>query len=221
MPKPPKGRTVVVGAGKGAAQLARAFEKLWHGPLGGTVVTRYGYAVPCRRIEVLQASHPVPDAAGLAASDRLFEAVRGLGPDDLVVALICGGGSSLLPAPQEGLTLDDEIALNKVLLASGAPIAAMNAIRKQVSRIKGGRLAAAAAPARVVSLVVSDIPGDDPALVASGPTMPDVSGRAEALAAIARYRIVLPDQHRASTLPRRGRKRRNRMIRSSPGTKPM
>lgn len=194
MPPAPKGRTVVVGAGKGAAQLARAFEKLWHGPLAGTVVTRYGYRVPCERIEVLEAAHPVPDAAGLAASERLFEAVRDLGPDDLVVALICGGGSSLLPAPQDGLTLEDEIALNKALLASGAPISAMNAIRNQVSRIKGGRLAAAAAPARVVSLVVSDIPGDDPALVASGPTVPSASGRAEALAAVARYRIALPER---------------------------
>ena len=194
MPAPPKGRTVIVGAGKGAAQLARAFERLWPGPLSGTVVTRYGYAVPCERIEVLEAAHPVPDAAGLAAAERLFDVVGGLGPDDLVVALICGGGSSLLPAPQDGLTLDDEIALNRVLLASGAPIAAMNAIRKQVSRIKGGRLAAAAAPARVVSLVVSDIPGDDPALVASGPTVPDPSGRAEALAAIGRYRIAVPER---------------------------
>ncbi len=194
MPKPPRGRTVVVGAGKGAAQLARAFERLWAGgTLSGVVVTRYGYAVPCEHIEVLEASHPVPDSAGLAATGRLFEAVRGLGPDDLVVALICGGGSALLPAPQEGLTLDDEIALNRALLASGAPISAMNAVRKQVSRIKGGRLAAAAAPARVVSLVVSDIPGDDPALVASGPTVPDPSGRAEALAAIERYRMLLPD----------------------------
>ncbi len=192
LPQAPKGHTVVVGAGKGAAQLAAAFETLWDGPLGGVVVTRYGYVAPCERIEVLEAAHPVPDAAGLAASERLFEAVRGLGPDDLVVALVCGGGSSLLPAPQDGLTLDDEIALNRALLASGAPISAMNAIRNQVSRIKGGRLAAAAAPARVVSLVVSDIPGDDPALVASGPTVPSTSGRAEALAAVERYRIALP-----------------------------
>jgi len=193
LPEEPKGRTVVIGAGKGAAQLARAFENQWKGPLTGTVVTRYGYAVPCERIEVLEAAHPVPDEAGLAATERLFERVAGLGADDLVVALICGGGSSLLPAPPQGLGLDDEIALNQALLASGAPISAMNAIRKHVSRVKGGRLAAAASPARVVSLVVSDIPGDDPALVASGPTVPDAAGRQDALTAIARYGISLPD----------------------------
>lgn len=192
MPERPKGRTVVVGAGKGVAQLARAFEAAWDAPLSGVVVTRYGYAAPCERIEVLEASHPVPDAAGLAATGRLFDAVKDLGPDDLVVALVCGGGSSLLPAPPEGLTLEDEMALNRALLASGAPISAMNTIRKHVSRIKGGRLAAAASPARVVSLVVSDIPGDEPAFVASGPTVPEPSGRADALAAIARYRIALP-----------------------------
>ncbi len=194
LPDPPKGRTVVIGAGKGAAQMAQAFETLWTAPYSGTVVTRYGYAAPTDQIQVIESNHPVPDAAGLAASDALFEAVQGLGPDDLVIALICGGGSALLPAPPDGLTLEDEIALNEALLASGAPISAMNAIRKMVSRIKGGRLAAAAAPARVVSLVVSDVPGDDPAQVASGPTVPDASGRAQALAAISDYRIVLPDR---------------------------
>ncbi|WP_273699554.1 DUF4147 domain-containing protein, partial [Paracoccus sphaerophysae] len=168
LPEPPRGRTVVIGAGKGAAQLAAAFEALWDGPLQGVVVTRYGYACPTRAIRVIEAAHPVPDAAGLAASAALFDAVRGLGPDDLVVALICGGGSSLLPMPPGDLTLEDEAALNRALLASGAPISVMNAIRKQVSGIKGGRLAAAAHPARVVSLVVSDVPGDDPAQVASG-----------------------------------------------------
>ena len=194
LPERPKGRTVVIGAGKGAAQLAAAFEDLWDGPLEGVVVTRYGYACPTRQIRVLEAAHPVPDKAGLAATDALFKAVSGLGPDDLVVALICGGGSALLAAPAAGLTLEDEVALNKALLASGAPIGAMNAIRKQISRIKGGRLAAAAHPARVVSLIVSDVPGDDPAQVASGPTVPDDVGRAEALRAVRDHAIDLPDR---------------------------
>ncbi|WP_319825014.1 glycerate kinase [Thalassovita sp.] len=194
LPDRPKGRTIVVGAGKGAAQLAAAFEDLWDGPLEGVVVTRYGYACPCRTIQVLEAAHPVPDPAGLAASDALFSAVSGLTPDDLVVALICGGGSALLAAPSDGLTLQDEVDLNRALLASGAPISAMNAVRKQVSRIKGGRLAAAAHPARVVSLIVSDVPGDDPAQVASGPTVPDNVGRAQALAAVRDFGIDLPDR---------------------------
>ena len=196
LPEPPKGRTVVIGAGKGAAQLAQAFESLWDGPLTGVVVTRYGYGAPCRQIEVLEAAHPVPDKAGLAASQALFDAVQGLGPDDLVVALVCGGGSSLLPSPPEGLTLADEQALNQSLLASGAPISVMNAIRKHVSAIKGGRLAAAAHPARVVSLIVSDVPGDDPAQVASGPTVPDAVSRQQALDLIAAYGIDLPQSIR-------------------------
>lgn len=193
LPEKPRGRTVVIGAGKGAAQMARAFERLWDAPLTGVVVTRYGYAVPCERIEILEAAHPVPDDSGLIASGRLMAAVRGLTGDDLVVALVCGGGSALLPAPAGDLTLADEIAVNKALLASGAPISAMNAVRKQVSRIKGGRLAALAHPARVVSLVVSDIPGDNPALVASGPTIADETTRADALRLIGRYRLDLPD----------------------------
>jgi len=193
LPARPKGRTVVVGAGKGAAQLAAAFERLWGDPVEGVVVTRYGYACATRRIRVLEAAHPVPDAAGLAASAALLKAVEGLTADDLVVALVCGGGSALLPAPPEGLTLEDEMAVNAALLASGAPISAMNAVRKHVSRIKGGRLALAAHPARVATLVVSDIPGDNPALVASGPTVPDAVGREGALAVIARYGMRLPD----------------------------
>ena len=197
LPEKPKGRTVVIGAGKGAAQMAQAFEKLWEGPLEGVVVTRYGYGAPCERIEVLEASHPLPDENGLKASRRLLDAVSGLGPDDLVVALVCGGGSALLPLPAEGLTLEDEIEVNRALLASGAPISAMNALRKQISQIKGGRLAAAAYPAKVVSLVVSDIPGDDPALVASGPTIPDASTRADALKIVERYRLDLPPRVRA------------------------
>lgn len=192
LPEAPPGRVVVVGAGKGAAQLAAAFEDLWPGEVSGVVVTRYGYGCATRHIRVLEAAHPVPDEAGLRAGAELLQAVSGLGPDDLVVALICGGGSALLPAPPEGLTLADEVDLNRALLASGAPIGVMNAIRKQVSRIKGGRLAAAAWPARVVSLVVSDVPGDDPAQVASGPTVPDAVSRAEARRLVDSWRIALP-----------------------------
>lgn len=193
LPEKPKGRTVVVGAGKGVAQMAAAFEKMWDGPLEGLVVTRYGYGAPTQRIEVVEAAHPVPDTAGLEAARRLLEAVNGLSSDDLVVALVCGGGSALLPSPAGRLTLADEIAVNEALLASGAPISVMNLIRKHVSTIKGGRLAAAAYPAKVVSLIVSDIPGDNPALVASGPTVPDAGGRAEALAAIDAYGMKLPE----------------------------
>ncbi len=191
LPERPKGRTVVIGAGKGAAQMAAAFERLW-GPCEGVVVTRYGYACETQFLRVMEAAHPVPDAAGLAASEALFAALEGLTADDLVIALVCGGGSALLPAPADGLSFEDEVALNKALLASGAPIGVMNAIRKQVSRIKGGRLALAAHPARVVSLIVSDVPGDDPAQVASGPTVPDAVGKAEALALAAAYGVVLP-----------------------------
>lgn len=193
LPSRPKGRTVVIGAGKGAAQLAAAFEDLWDTPVEGTVVTRYGYSCPTRYIKVLEAAHPVPDEASRAASNALFQQVKGLSPDDLVVALICGGGSALLAAPAVGLTLADEVALNEALLASGAPIGAMNALRKQISAVKGGRLAAACAPARVVTLVVSDVPGDDPAQVASGPTVPDHRGRNDALKAVTDYNITLPD----------------------------
>jgi hydroxypyruvate reductase len=192
LPARPKGRVVVIGAGKGAAQLAAAFEALWDGPLEGVVVTRYGYGCATKRIEVLESAHPVPDKAGLVASAALFEAVRGLSADDLVVALICGGGSALLPCPPGDLTLEDEAGLNRALLASGAPISVMNAIRKQVSGIKGGRLAAASYPARVISLVVSDVPGDDPAQVASGPTVPDRVSREDARAMVAAWRIELP-----------------------------
>lgn len=192
LPERPRGRTVVIGAGKGAAQLAAAFETLWDGPLEGVVVTRYGYGCPTRHIRVMEAAHPVPDAAGLAASAALFDAVRGLGPDDLVIALICGGGSALLPCPPGALVLEDEAALNRALLSSGAPISVMNAIRKQASGIKGGRLAAACFPAKVVSLVVSDVPGDDPAQVASGPTVPDAVTRDQARAMVKAWRIALP-----------------------------
>ncbi|CAN7242425.1 glycerate kinase type-2 family protein [Aminobacter sp. LjRoot7] len=192
LPEKPKGRTIVIGAGKGSAQMAAAFEKAWDGPLEGVVVTRYGFAAPCERISIVEASHPVPDANGLEAAKLLLQTVAGLTEDDLVVALVSGGGSALLPSPAGTLTLADEIAVNEALLASGAPISAMNTIRKHISGIKGGRLAAAAWPARVVSLVVSDIPGDNPALVASGPTVPDEASRADALRMIETYRIVLP-----------------------------
>lgn len=191
LPAPPRGRTVVVGAGKGAAQMARALESLWPTPLEGIVVTRYGYGCDTKSIRVIEASHPVPDAAGLTASGLLMEAVAGLTEDDLVIALICGGGSALLPAPPVGLTLQDEIAFNELLLASGAPIASMNVVRKHLSTIKGGRLAAAT-KARVVSLIVSDIPGDNPAHVASGPTVADFSNRQQAQAVVAQYRLKLP-----------------------------
>ena len=193
LPPKPKGRTIVIGAGKGSAQMAAALENAWDGPLEGLVVTRYGYGAPCRRIEVVEAAHPVPDAAGLEGSRRLLELVQGLTPDDLVIALVSGGGSALLPSPAPGLTLADEIAVNQALLASGAPISAMNTIRKHISAIKGGRLAAAAWPAPVVSLVVSDIPGDNPALVSSGPTIPDSSTRNDALGLVAAYRMTLPE----------------------------
>ncbi len=200
LPATPKGRTIVIGAGKGSAQMAAAFERAWaerhegeDAPIEGIVVTRYGYGAPCKTIEIIEASHPVPDDAGLAASKRLFDAVSNLTEDDLVVALISGGGSALLSSPPEGLTLADEIAVNKALLASGAPISAMNAVRKHLSTIKGGRLAAHAHPAKVFSLVVSDIPGDNPAFVASGPTVPDATSRDDALKIIERYKLELPD----------------------------
>lgn len=192
LPQRPRGRTIVIGAGKGSAQLAAALEKHWDGPLEGLVVTRYGYGCPTECIEVFEAAHPVPDENGVIGAKRLMELVHGLSEDDLVIALISGGGSALLPAPPAGLTLEDEIALNRALLASGAPISAMNTIRKHVSEIKGGRLARAAYPARVVSLIVSDIPGDNPAWVASGPTVPDATTPGDALAEIRRYRIDLP-----------------------------
>jgi glycerate 2-kinase len=194
MPARPKGRAIVIGAGKGAAQLAASFEELWDGPLEGVVVTRYGYGAVCKQIRVLEASHPVPDAAGLFASKALFAALDGLTKDDLVVALICGGGSALLPSPDEGLSLDDEIAVNQALLASGAPISVMNLIRKHISTIKGGRLALAAGPAKCVSLIVSDVPGDNPWEVASGPTVPSAQRRSDALEAIKLYGIALSPQ---------------------------
>ncbi len=196
LPDRPKGRTIVIGAGKGAAQMAAAFEDLWGDDIEGLVVTRYGYSCPTRHLPVLEAAHPVPDPAGLKASSALIETVSGLTSDDLVVALMCGGGSALLPAPPDDLTLEDEQALNKALLSSGAPISVMNAIRKHVSGVKGGRLAQAAFPAQVVSLVVSDVPGDDPSQVASGPTVPDELRLSDARQLIAAHNIQLPENIR-------------------------
>jgi hydroxypyruvate reductase len=195
LPPPPRGRTVVVGAGKAAASMARAVEQAWpqDRPLTGLVVTRYGHGVGrLRRIEVVEASHPVPDAAGEAAAFRMLEMLRGLSADDLVLCLISGGGSALLAAPLPGLTLADKQAINRALLRSGAAIGEMNCVRKHLSAVKGGRLALAAAPARIVTLVISDVPGDDPSVIASGPTVPDGTTQAEARAILARYGIALP-----------------------------
>jgi hydroxypyruvate reductase len=189
-PKPASGRCVVVGAGKSAAVMAAALEAAWPDvELTGTVVTRYQHAVPTARIEVIEAAHPVPDANSERGARRLLERVQGLGPDDLVLALISGGGSALLALPAPGLTLADKQAVNRALLHSGATITEMNAVRKHLSAIKGGRLAAAAAPARVVTLAISDVPGDDPAVIASGPTVPDPTTFATARALLARYGI--------------------------------
>jgi len=192
-PKPTSGRCVVVGGGKSAALMAAALEEAWPDvALEGTVVTRYGHAVPTRRIEVIEASHPVPDANSERGAQRLLERVRGLGPNDLVIALMSGGASALLAAPAPGVTLADKQAVNRALLASGANIAEMNAVRKHLSAIKGGRLAAAAYPARVVTLAISDVPGDDPAVIGSGPTVPDPTTFADARALITRYGIQPP-----------------------------
>ena len=189
LPDKPNGRTIVVGAGKAAAPMARAFEDAWTGDLTGLVVTRYGHAVPTQRIEVVEASHPVPDAAGEAAARRILERVQGLTADDLVVCLISGGGSSLLSLPAPGLTLADKQAINKALLRSGANIGEMNVVRRHLSAIKGGRLGAACHPAKVVTLLISDVPGDDPKVIASGPTVPDLTTCADALALLQRYGV--------------------------------
>ncbi|HEX3996048.1 MAG TPA: glycerate kinase, partial [Acetobacteraceae bacterium] len=191
--KPAAGRCIVVGGGKSAAVMAAALEDAWPDvALEGAVVTRYGHAVPTRRIEVIEASHPVPDANSERGARRLLQLVQGLTPQDLVIALMSGGASALLAAPAPGLTLDDKQAINRALLASGASIGEMNTVRKHLSAIKGGRLAAAASPARVVTLAISDVPGDDPAVIGSGPTVPDPTTFADARALIARYGITQP-----------------------------
>lgn len=192
LPAPPKGRTVVIGAGKAAAAMAAAVEAQWHGDLSGLVVTPYGHEVPTRQIEVVQASHPVPDEAGTRGARRILDAVKGLTEDDLVLCLISGGGSALLALPAPGVALEDKQAVTKALLRSGATIHEMNCVRKHLSAIKGGRLGAAAAPARVATLAISDVPGDDISVIASGPTVADPSTREEALALIARYHIDAP-----------------------------
>lgn len=195
LPEKPRGRCIVVGAGKSAAVMAAALEAAWPDvEMTGAVVTRYGHAVPTQHIEVIEASHPVPDANSERGARRLLELVQGLGPDDLVLALMSGGGSALLALPAKGLTLADKQAVNRALLASGATITEMNAVRKHLSAIKGGRLAAAAAPARVVTLAISDVPGDDPAVIASGPTVPDATTFADARALVARFGLQLPPQ---------------------------
>lgn len=204
LPTPPKGRTLVLGAGKAGGSMVQALEALWpaDAPLSGLVVTRYDHIPPRpegvpQRIELVEAAHPVPDAAGEQAAQRMLALAQGLTPDDLVLCLISGGGSSLLVLPAEGLTLADKQRINKQLLDSGAHIGEMNCVRKHLSRIKGGRLAAACAPARVVTLTISDVPGDDPAIIASGPTVPDLTTCADALAILDRYRIEVPAAVRA------------------------
>jgi glycerate 2-kinase len=192
LPKAPKGRLIVLGAGKASAAMARAVEDHWPGELSGLVVTRYGYKVPCERIEIVEASHPVPDAAGLAAAQRIRDIAAAAGADDTVLCLISGGGSSLLALPAPGLTLEDKQAVNRALLKSGATISEMNCVRRHLSDIKGGRLAAIAHPAKVVTLLISDVPGDVPADIASGPTVPDETTCADALAIIRRYGIDVP-----------------------------
>ncbi len=197
LPDPPRGRTIVVGAGKAAAAMARAVEAHWPGRLSGLVVTRYGHTAPCERIEVVEAAHPVSDAAGARAAQAILERVTRLTEDDLVLCLLSGGGSALLAAPGEGVTLADKQAVTRALLKSGAPIGEINCVRKHLSAIKGGRLALAAAPAKVVTLVISDVPGDNPAVIASGPTLGDPTTSAEALAILERRLDAVPDTVRA------------------------
>ncbi|WCK20384.1 glycerate kinase type-2 family protein [Agrobacterium tumefaciens] len=197
LPYPPKGRCVVVGAGKASAAMAAALDKAWADVnLSGIVVTRYGHAVPAGRIEIIEASHPVPDDMSAEAARRILAAVEGLTADDMVIALISGGGSALMVAPAEGMTLADKMAVNRALLASGVTISEMNAVRKHLSRIKGGRLALAAKPARVVSLLISDVPGDDPSEIASGPTVADPSDINNVREIVSRYALDLPENVR-------------------------
>ncbi|MDA0704587.1 MAG: glycerate kinase [Proteobacteria bacterium] len=193
LPPPPPGRTVVLGAGKASAVMARAIEEAWDGPLSGLVVTRYGYAQDCRSIEIVEAAHPVPDAAGEAVSRRILEIAESCGEGDLVLCPISGGGSALMTLPAPGLTLADKQAMNRALLRSGADIGEINTVRKHLSAIKGGQLATAIYPARGLALMISDVPGDDPATIASGPTVGDATTFADALAIVEKYAIAQPE----------------------------
>ena len=193
LPRAPKGRAVVLGAGKAAASMAKAVEDNWSAPVEGLVVTRYGHSMPTERIEVVEAAHPVPDTAGLEAARRMLDIAKGLGEDDLALVLISGGGSALMTLPAEGISFEDKQAVNRALLKCGAPIDEMNAVRKHLSAIKGGRLAAAAAPAQVLTLAISDVPGDDPAVIASGPTVADPSSFADARTILEKYGIAPPE----------------------------
>lgn len=204
LPEPPKGRLLVIGAGKASAAMAQAVEQHWQGSLSGLVVTRYGYAVPCARIEIVEAAHPVPDAAGEQAARRMLQLVQNLGADDTVLCLISGGGSALLPLPLDGITLADKQAVNRALLKSGASIGEINCVRRHLSAIKGGRLAAACHPAKVLTLAISDVPGDQPCDIASGPTVGDATSCADALAIVERYGIPLPPQVREVLASGRG-----------------
>lgn len=192
LPDPPKGRTVVLGAGKASASMARAVEDNWDGEIGGLVVTRYGYNVPCSRIEIVEAAHPVPDVAGREAAARILAMTGDIGPDDLCLTLMSGGASALLIQPADGIAFEDKQEVNRLLLRSGANITEMNTVRKHLSAIKGGRLARALAPGRLVTLMVSDVPGDEPGVIGSGPTVPDPTTFADARAVIAKYKIALP-----------------------------
>jgi glycerate 2-kinase len=192
LPAAPRGRSIVIGAGKASAAMAQAVERNWRGELSGLVVTRYGYAVPCAQIEIVEAAHPVPDAAGMHAAMRMLELVAHLHEDDLVLCLISGGGSALLPLPAKGLTLDMKQNVSRALLASGATISEINCVRRHLSAIKGGRLAAACHPARVLTLLISDVPGDRPVDIASGPTVADPTTCADALNIVRRYGITVP-----------------------------
>ncbi|MFG1202657.1 glycerate kinase [Xanthobacter aminoxidans] len=198
LPAPPDaakgGRTIVIGAGKASARMARAFEEEWGRPCEGLIVTRYGHGCETKHIEIVEAAHPVPDQAGLDAARRILELARSAGPDDLVVCLMSGGASSLLTLPAEGLTLADKQALNSALLKSGAPIGVMNRVRKSMSAIKGGRLAAAIAPARAVTYLISDVPGDDPAAIGSGPTIPEASDPETVLGLMRTWGIEITDK---------------------------
>ena len=196
LPEAPKGRLIVIGAGKASAAMARAVEDHWSGSLSGLVITRYGYRVPCSRIEIVEAAHPVPDQAGLDATKRLLNLVSNLSPDDTVLCLISGGGSALLVSPLKGISLEDKQEVNRNLLMSGATISEMNTIRRHLSSIKGGRLAAACYPAKVVTLLISDVPGDHPCDIASGPTVGDATTCEDALTIVRRYGIKLPDKVR-------------------------